>query len=136
MNISEQTREKTSFFKSFKALRSGPPASANQVAEHYTVLSIFCAGFLKSYWTIRVAVNRSNFSGRKDRSNLLIELQGSNGMRSNFIVFVVWLGRFAPFAGKWSLGIMPFGLKSLGLIQLVTWLNFFKLSVSGIGQLA
>ena len=26
------------------------------------------------------------------------QLQGSNGMRSNFIVFVVWLGRFAPFA--------------------------------------
>ena len=38
--------------------------------------------------------------------------------------------------GKWSLGLMPFGLKSLGLIQLVTWLNFFKLSVSGIGHLA
>ena len=33
--------------------------------------------------------------------------------------------------GKWSLGLMPFGL-----IQLVTWLNFFKLSVSGIGHLA
>ena len=40
------------------------------------------------------------------------------------------------FVGKWSLGLMPFGLKSLGLIQLVTWLNFFKLSVSGIGHLA
>ena len=38
--------------------------------------------------------------------------------------------------GKWSLGLMPFGLKSFGLIQLVTWLNFFKLSVSGIGHLA
>ena len=41
-----------------------------------------------------------------------------------------------PGKGKWSLGLMPFGLKSLGLIQLVTWLNFFKLSVSGIGHLA
>ena len=40
------------------------------------------------------------------------------------------------FKGKWSLGLMPFGLKSFGLIQLVTWLNFFKLSVSGIGHLA
>ena len=50
------------------------------------------------WWNGWVAVNRSNFSGRKDRSNLLIELQGSNGMWSNFIVFVVWLGRFAPFA--------------------------------------
>ena len=40
------------------------------------------------------------------------------------------------YNGKWSLGLMPFGLKSLGLIQLVTWLNFFKLSVSGIGHLA
>ena len=38
--------------------------------------------------------------------------------------------------GKWSLGLMPFGLKSLGLIQLVTWLIFLKLSVSGIGHLA
>ena len=38
--------------------------------------------------------------------------------------------------GKWSLGLMPFGLKSFGLIQLVTWLNFFKPSVSGIGHLA
>ena len=38
--------------------------------------------------------------------------------------------------GKWSLGLMPFGLKSFGLIQLVTWLNIFKLSVSGIGHLA
>ena len=38
--------------------------------------------------------------------------------------------------GKWSLGLMPFGLKSFGLIQLVTWLNFFKLSVSDIGHLA
>ena len=37
---------------------------------------------------------------------------------------------------KWSLGLMPFGLKSFGSIQLVTWLNFFKLSVSGIGHLA
>ena len=36
--------------------------------------------------------------------------------------------------GNWSLGLMPFGLKSFGLIQLVTWLNFFKLSVSGIGR--
>ena len=38
------------------------------------------------------------FWSKGQRSNLLIELQGSNGMRSNFIVFVVWLGRFAPFA--------------------------------------
>ena len=38
--------------------------------------------------------------------------------------------------GKWSLGLMPFGLKSFGLIQLVTWLNFLKPSVSGIGHLA
>ena len=38
--------------------------------------------------------------------------------------------------GKWSLGLLPFGLKSFGLIQLVTWLNFLKLSVSGIGHLA
>ena len=38
--------------------------------------------------------------------------------------------------GKWSLGLMPFGLKSFGLIQLVTWPNFLKLSVSGIGHLA
>ena len=38
--------------------------------------------------------------------------------------------------GKWSLGLMPFGAKSFGLIQLVTWLNFFKLSVSGFGHLA
>ena len=35
------------------------------------------------------------------RSNLWIELQGSNGMRSNFMVFIVWLGCFAPFA-KWQ----------------------------------
>ena len=41
-----------------------------------------------------------------------------------------------PSTGKWSLGLMPFGLKSFGLIQLVTWPNFFKLSVSGIGHLA
>ena len=41
-----------------------------------------------------------------------------------------------PCKGKWSLGLMPFGLKSFSLIQLVTWLNFFKLSVSGIGHLA
>ena len=39
-------------------------------------------------------------------------------------------------SGKWSLGLMPFGLKSFGLIQLVTWPNFFKLSVSGIGHMA
>ena len=32
------------------------------------------------------------------RSNLLIELQGSNGMGTNFKVFVVWLGCFGPFA--------------------------------------
>ena len=37
------------------------------------------------------------FWPKGQRSNLLIELQGSNGMRSNFIVFVVCLGRFAPF---------------------------------------
>ena len=45
---------------------------------------------------------------------------------------------FAEYAwkGKWSLGLMPFGLKSFGLIQLVTWLKFFKLSVSGISYLA
>ena len=41
-----------------------------------------------------------------------------------------------PHYGKWSLGLMPFGLKSFGLIQLVTWLNFLKLSVSVIGHLA
>ena len=46
-----------------------------------------------------------------------------------------WLN-VVPCKGKWSLGLMPFGLKSFGLIQLVTWLNFFKLSVSGIGHLA
>ena len=34
-------------------LRSGPPPSANQIAENYTVLSISYAGFLKSYWTIK-----------------------------------------------------------------------------------
>ena len=28
--------------------------------------------------------------------------------------------------GKWSLGLMPFGLKTFGLIQLVTWLNFLS----------
>ena len=38
------------------------------------------------------------FWSKGQRSNLLIELQGSNGMRSNFIVFIVRLGRFAPFA--------------------------------------
>ena len=38
--------------------------------------------------------------------------------------------------GKWSVGLMPFGLKLFGLIQLVTWLNFFKLSVSGFDHLA
>ena len=38
------------------------------------------------------------FWSKEQRSNFLIELQGSNGMRSKFIVFVVWLGRFAPFA--------------------------------------
>ena len=38
------------------------------------------------------------FWSKGQRSNLLIELQRSNGMRSNFIVFVVWLGRSAPFA--------------------------------------
>ena len=38
------------------------------------------------------------FWSKGQRSNLLIELLGSNGMRSNFIVFVVRLGRFAPFA--------------------------------------
>ena len=37
---------------------------------------------------------------------------------------------------KWSLGLMPFGLKSFGLIQLVTWPNFFKPSASGIGHMA
>ena len=37
---------------------------------------------------------------------------------------------------KWSLGLMTFGLKLFGLIQLVTWLNFFEVSVSGIGDLA
>ena len=37
---------------------------------------------------------------------------------------------------KWSIGLMPFGLKSFGLIQLVTWPNFFKVSVSGIVHLA
>ena len=47
--------------------------------------------------------------------------------------------RFAPafrVCGKWSLGLMPFGLESFGLIQLVTWPNFFKLSVLGFGHLA
>ena len=38
--------------------------------------------------------------------------------------------------GEWSLGLMPLGLKSFGLIQLVTWPNFLKPSVSGIGHLA
>ena len=38
------------------------------------------------------------FRSKGQRSNLLIELLGSNGMLSTFIVFVVWLGRFAPFA--------------------------------------
>ena len=28
--------------------------------------------------------------------------------------------------GQWSLGLMPFGLKSFGLIQLVTWLIFLS----------
>ena len=31
--------------------------------------------------------------------------------------------------GKWSLGLIPFGLKSLGLMTLVTWLKNFKPSV-------
>ena len=44
--------------------------------------------------------------------------------------------QFSSSFGNWSLGLMPFGLKSFGLIQLVTWLNFFRLNVSGIGQLA
>ena len=30
--------------------------------------------------------------------------------------------------GKWSLDLVPFGLKSFCLIQLVTWPTFFKLS--------
>ena len=47
----------------------------------------------------------------------------------NFVLIVIHI------FGKWSLGLMPFGLKSFGLIQLVTWLNFFKPSVSGIGHL-
>ena len=37
---------------------------------------------------------------------------------------------------KWSLGLIPFGLKSLGLMTLVTWLKNFKPSVSGLGHLA
>ena len=28
--------------------------------------------------------------------------------------------------GKWSLGLMPFGLKLFGLMQLVAWLNFLS----------
>ena len=47
-----------------------------------------------------------------------------------------WMSIAGTYGGKWSLGLMPFGLKSLGLIQLVTWLNFFKPRVSGIGHLA
>ena len=35
-----------------------------------------------------------------------------------------------------ELAVTELGLKSFGLIQLVTWLIFFKLSVSGIGHLA
>ena len=38
------------------------------------------------------------FWSKRQRFNLLIEFQGSNGMRSNFIVFVVWVGHFASFA--------------------------------------
>ena len=37
---------------------------------------------------------------------------------------------------KWSLGLIPFGLKSLVLMTLVIWPNFLRLSVSDIGHLA
>ena len=37
---------------------------------------------------------------------------------------------------KWSRGLLPFGLKYLGQMTLVTWLKSFRLSVSGIGHLA
>ena len=50
-----------------------------------------------------------------------------------FIVVVVVICFNLPL-GEWSLGLIPFGLKSLGLMTLVTWLNFFKLSVSGVGH--
>ena len=60
--------------------------------------------------------------------NLYVDLRTNSDFRSHsFDLF--------PPTGKWSLGLMPFGLKSFGLIQLFTWPNFFKLSVSGIGHL-
>ena len=48
------------------------------------------------------------FWSKGQMSNLLIELQGSNGMRSNFIVFVVWLCCFAPFASS-NIEAWPYG---------------------------
>ena len=41
----------------------------------------------------------------------------------------------AGLCGNWSLGLMPFGLKSFGLIQLVTWLDFFKAKCRGYWSL-
>ena len=56
--------------------------------------------------------------------------------KSSFLGLIPHFRPYSCFFSNWSLGLMLFGLKSFGLIQLVTWLNFFKLSVSAIGHLA
>ena len=35
-------------------------------------------------------------------------------------------GSLGESSCKWSLGLMPYGLKSFGLLQLVTWPNFLS----------
>ena len=67
--------------------------------------------------------------------SVALEVQGSLGESSESFITRLCKVLFRSH-GKWSLGLMPFGLESFGLIQWVTWLNFFMLSVSGIGHLA
>ena len=46
--------------------------------------------------------------------------------RSIWVVSILFGRLVCRPEGKWSLGLMPFGLKSFGLIHLVAWLNFLS----------
>ena len=134
--------------RTFRQRPFGKDVSAKKLD---TVISWFRFWFSTNW--LGVAVDRSNFSGRKDRGRafwsncrdrmecgriLSYLLYGSVASlpspSSNIEAWpygtslrfasLLHSGTRGMWTGKWSLGLMPFGLRSFGLIQLVTWLYF------------
>ena len=99
--------------------------------------SSLCVSFHEFLQRVLFTHHNTSSVGWKTPSELLLGRKLRLPAVINFPIGERVLFRAGPHAaslpGRRSLGSMPFGLKSSGLIQLVTWLNFFKPSVSCIG---